>query len=146
MPKAIAVALPDRDEAGTSSKFSEPPEPLLPSQYFGLIRGCRQFTPEQRLMVAVLESAVYDFQRYHMALHRRGKRLFHEAQAWLTSGDETGLFSCVALCQSVGIDPEYLRKGLAAWLLWEAKRRQGRRGGAPRKCGGPPPQSEGRGR
>src|SRR5262245_15159842 len=146
MPKAIAVALQYRDEEGTSSKFSGPPDLLLPSQYFGVIRGCGQLTPEQQLMVAVLESAVHDFQRYHWATQRRGQRLFREAQEWLTSGDQTGIFSCGAICHAVGIDSEYLRKGLAAWLLWEAKRRQGRSGGAPGKCGGPPPRSEGRGR
>src|SRR5215470_6694558 len=115
MPKASAGALQDRDEEGTSAKFSEPPDLLLPSQYFGVIRGCGQLTPEQKLMVAVLESAVHDFQRYHVATRRRGKRLFREAQEWLTSREETGIFSCVAICQAVGIDPDYLRKGLSAW-------------------------------
>jgi len=124
MPKASAGALQDRDEEGTSAKFSEPPDLLLPSQYFGVIRGCGQLTPEQKLMVAVLESAVHDFQRYHVATRWRGQRLFREAQEWLTSREETGIFSCVAICQAVGIDPDYLRKGLSAWP--PGKRRGGK--------------------
>jgi len=115
MPKDSAVALKYRDEKGTSSKFSEPPGLILPSQYFGVIRGCGQLTPEQKLMLAVLESAVHDFQRYHLATRRREKRIFREAQEWLTSWEETGIFSCVAICQAVGIDPDYLRQGLSAW-------------------------------
>jgi hypothetical protein len=76
MPKAIAGALQDRDEEGTSGKFSEPPGLILPSQYFGVIRGCGQLTPEQKLMLAVLESAVHDFQRYHWATRGRGSGFF----------------------------------------------------------------------
>jgi hypothetical protein len=47
MPKASAVALQYRDEAGTSSTFSEPSDPLLPPQYFGVRQGCGQLTAEQ---------------------------------------------------------------------------------------------------
>jgi hypothetical protein len=116
MPKDIAVALKYRDEKGTSSKFSEPPGIILPSQYFGVIRGCRHLTPEQKLMLAVLESAVHDFQRYRLATGRRGKRIFREAYEWLTSREETGIFSFVVICHALDIDPDYISKGLSAWL------------------------------
>lgn len=66
-------------------------------------------------MLAVLENAVHDFQHYRLATGRGGKRLFCEAQKWLVSPEETYIFSCVAICQAVGIDPDYLRKGLLAW-------------------------------
>ena len=116
MPKDIAVAVKYRDKEGTSSKFSEPPDIILPSQYFGVIRGCGHLTPEKKLMLAVLESAVHDFQRYHLATGRRGTRLFREAHEWLTSREETGIFSCVAICHALDIDPDYISKGLSAWL------------------------------
>jgi hypothetical protein len=112
MPKDIAVALKYRDAKGTSSKFPEPPDIILPSQYFGVIRGCGQLTPEQKLMLAVLESAVHDFQRYRLATGRRGKRIFREAHEWFTSREETGIFSFVVICHAVGIDPDYIRTGL----------------------------------
>jgi len=112
MPKAIAVALKYRDAEGTASRFSEPPDIILPSQYFGVIRGCGQLTPEQKLMLAVLESAVHDFQRYRLATGRRGKRIFREAYEWLTSREETVIFSFVVICHAVGIDPDYIRTGL----------------------------------
>jgi len=112
MPKDIAVVLKYRDEKGTSSKFSEPPDIILPSQYFGVIRGCGQLTPEQKLMLAVLESAVHDFQRYRLATGRRGKRIFREAHEWLTSREETGIFSFVVICHALGIDLDYIRTGL----------------------------------
>lgn len=124
MPQNIAVALKYRHEKETSPKFSEPPGALLPSQYFGVMRGCEHLTPTEKLMLAVLESAVHDFQQYHLATERRGKRLFREAQEWLTSQEETEIFSCVAICHAVGIDPDYLRKGL---LAWSPEKRSGRK-------------------
>jgi len=116
MPKDIAVALKYRDEKGRSSKFSEPPGIILPSQYFDVIRGCGQLTPEKKLMLAVLESAVHDFQRYRLASGRRGKRIFREAHEWLTSREETGIFSFVVICHALDVDPDYISKGLSAWL------------------------------
>src|SRR5262245_40022119 len=115
MPKASAGALKFRDKEGTPSKFSEPPDLILPSQYFGVIRDCGQLTPEQKLMLAVLESAVHDFQRCHWATRGRGKRLFREAQEWLTAREETGSFSCVAICQAVGNGSAYHCQVLSAW-------------------------------
>ncbi len=45
---------------------------------------------EQRLMQAVLESAVEDFQKYVLARRPRGKRLFQEAEEWLLANDGEG--------------------------------------------------------
>jgi hypothetical protein len=114
MAQDTAVALKDRGQKGTPPKFFEAPDSLLPSQYFGLMQGGRRLTPTEKLMLAVLESAVHDFQRYRLATQRRGKRLFREVHEWLTSRDETALFSYVAICHAVRIDPDYLRKRLFA--------------------------------
>ena len=112
MPKNLSVAVQYRDEKETSSKFSEPPGIILSSQYFGVIGGCGHLTPEKKLMLAVLESAVHDFQWYRLAKGRRAKRLFREAQEWLASQEETGMFSFVGICHAVGVDPGYIRKRL----------------------------------
>jgi hypothetical protein len=48
---------------------------------------------EERLMLAVLESAVEDFQKYVLARHARGKKLFQEAEEWLLDKDSDVLFS-----------------------------------------------------
>ena len=114
MRRDIAVIVKDRHEKRATLKFSEPPDTILPSQYFDVIRGCRPLTSTEKLMLAVLESAVHDFQRYRWATQRREKRLFREAHEWLTSREETELFSCVVICHVVGIDPGYFHKGLVA--------------------------------
>jgi len=112
MPKNLSAVVQYRDEKGTSSKFSEPPDIILPSQYFGAVERRGYLSPEKKLMLAVLESVVHDFQRYRLASGRRGKRLFREAQEWLTSQEETGMFSFVGICHALGMDPDYIRKGL----------------------------------
>jgi hypothetical protein len=112
MPKNLSVAVQYRDERGTSSKFSEPPDIILPSQYFGVVERRGYLTPEKKLMLAVLESVVHDFQRYRLASGRRGKPLFREAQEWLASQEENGIFSFVGICYALGIDSDYVRKGL----------------------------------
>src|SRR5262245_20393403 len=93
-----AVTLKYRHEKGTSLTFSEPPDLILPSQYFGVMRGYEQLTPTERLMLAVLESAVHDFQQYRLSTQKREKRLYREAHEWLSSQEETEIFSCVAIC------------------------------------------------
>jgi hypothetical protein len=111
MPKDISVALPYQNEESISSHLFEP-DVILPSQYFDMVQGRGSLTPEKKLMLAVLESAVHDFQRYRLAKGIRGRRLFREAQEWLTSREGTGVFSFAVICQALGIDPDYIRKGL----------------------------------
>jgi hypothetical protein len=112
MPKNLSVAVQYRDEEGTSASLGDPPDIILPSQYFGVVQRREYLTPEKKLMLAVLENVVHDFQRYRLASGRRGKRLFREAQEWLTSQEETGIFSFVVICHALGIDPDYIRTGL----------------------------------
>jgi len=112
MPKNLSVAAQYQDEEGTSALLGDPPDIILLSQYFGVVERREHVTPEKKLMLAVLENGVHDFQRYRLASGRRGKRLFREAQEWLTSQEETGMFSFVGICHAVGIDPDYIRKGL----------------------------------
>ncbi len=80
-----AVTLKYRHDKGPSPKFSEPPDTILPSQYFGVMRDYGHLTPTERHMLAVLENAVHDFRQYRLSTQRRGKRLFREAREWRKS-------------------------------------------------------------
>jgi hypothetical protein len=96
------------------------PSMILPSQFFGTVR--RQAPAklgECQLLIAVLEDAVHCFQRYVLAKDRQGQRLFREAEAWMMSekhepGEEPTL-SFEYVCDTVGVDPLYLRGGLQRW-------------------------------
>ena len=85
---------------------------VLPGQ-FGARRSVLQ--AEQRLALAVLEDAVSCVQRFARARTSQDRRLLVEAEAWLFSDEDTGPFSCVNVCASLGLDVAYLRRGLLAW-------------------------------
>ena len=69
--------------------------------------------PEMRLMLAVLEEAVATFQHQLGADSRRGRRLFREADEWFRSADTSWTFAFESVCDVLGLDPEYVRRGLA---------------------------------
>ena len=70
---------------------------------------------EERLMLAVLESAVEDFQTYVLARHPSGKKLFQQAEAWFLEKDSDALFSFGNVCETLGLHPDYIWKGLMVW-------------------------------
>jgi hypothetical protein len=70
---------------------------------------------EERLMLAVLESAVEDFQKYVLARNPRGKKLFQEAEEWFLEKDSDQLFSFESICETLQLHPDYIRQGLMVW-------------------------------
>jgi hypothetical protein len=76
---------------------------------------------EERLMLAVLESAVEDFQKYVLARNLRGKKLFQQAEEWFLEKNSDELFSFENICETLQLHPDYIRPGLMVWK--EAKLR-----------------------
>ena len=70
---------------------------------------------EERLMLAVLESAVEDFQKYVLARNPSGKKLFREAEEWFLDKDSDALLSFGSVCDTLGLHPDPIRKGLMVW-------------------------------
>lgn len=70
---------------------------------------------EKRLMLAMLENATEDFQKYVLATDRRGKELFAAAEQWILETDSPSFFSFVTICEHLELDPGYLRQGLMRW-------------------------------
>jgi hypothetical protein len=66
-------------------------------------------------MLAVLESAVEDFQKYALARHPSGKKLFQQAEEWFLEKDSDELFSFSNICETLQLHPDYIRQGLMAW-------------------------------
>src|SRR3954466_16345377 len=110
-------------ESTAAVKIEEPrsasnglePETILPAQYFDRIQIDASLQPEKRLMLAVLEDGVGTFQKYAGVTGRRARRLFAEAEEWFASDDTAWPFTFVSICQSLGLEPEYLRRGLRKW-------------------------------
>jgi len=86
---------------------------------------------EEKLMLAVLASAIQHFQKYVLSKNEGGKRLFQEAEEWFLERDSDGLFSFEYICETLRLDPDYIRQGLMSWKEARCKEHsiQGRRGG-----------------
>jgi hypothetical protein len=92
------------------------PDILTPGQYY---EGAHRDDPEteaiKRLMFAVLADAVRCFQTYCRAQNRSGRRMFYEAKGWIWDRNSEGPFTFEAICETLEIEPERLRRGLREW-------------------------------
>ena len=95
------------------------PESILPAQLHESHRGGARIQPEKRLQVAVLADAVLTFHRWAGSEGARARRLFLEVEAWFDSNDPDGPFSFVPICESLQLDPGYIRRGLRQWAHLE---------------------------
>jgi hypothetical protein len=70
---------------------------------------------EERLMLAVLENAVEYFQKYVLARKPSGKQLFRDAEEWFLDKENEALYSFENICDTLGLHPDPIRKGLLVW-------------------------------
>ncbi|HEX9788772.1 MAG TPA: hypothetical protein VGB09_12130 [Candidatus Binatia bacterium] len=70
---------------------------------------------EERLMLAVLENATEDFQKYALATHRKGIELFQAAEAWILETGSPSFYSFENICEHLQLDAGYMRAGFMRW-------------------------------
>jgi hypothetical protein len=70
---------------------------------------------EKKLMLAILESATEDFQKYVLANHKRGKELFQDAEEWILATEDHSFFSFENICEYLKLNPGYMRQGFMRW-------------------------------
>lgn len=76
---------------------------------------------EEGLMLAILEDAVACFRKYAHARTEREKALFRDAEQWILEEESDWIFSFKNICETLRIDPSYLRQGLIQWKEQELK-------------------------
>ena len=76
---------------------------------------------EEKLMLAVLASAIEHFQKHVLSKDEKGRKLFQEAEEWFLEKDRDQLFSFEYICETLGLHPDYLRQGLLSWKEAERK-------------------------
>ena len=91
------------------------PDTLLPEQYLDTFRRKLHLEPEKKLMLAVVEDAIACYQKYVLARDSKGKSLFREAEEWVEDRAGEGIFAFNNICESLGLNPDYLRRGLSEW-------------------------------
>jgi hypothetical protein len=101
------VAIEDDREGALS------PELMLPSQFAELSRSEASRPPELRLMLAILEDAIRVYQKTMHRKDQRSERLFHETAEWFNADDLSWPFSFAMICETLGLDPGYVRSGFA---------------------------------
>src|SRR5262249_24768552 len=104
-----------RSRDASSRGLELEPATVRPAPLIGGPPPDASIVPEKRLLLAVLEEAVVTFQRYVTDSGRRGRRLFREAEEWVGSDEGDWPCSFHNICDSLGLDPAYLRQGLRRW-------------------------------
>jgi len=93
------------------------PDTLLPAQYLETITRNNNLDPEKMLMWAVLEDGVICFQKCVSTKDEKEKKLLSEEEEWVLM-EQTGdwLFSFDNICETLGLNPGYIRGGLQRHL------------------------------
>jgi hypothetical protein len=100
----------------TQDLLASEPDVLLSEQFYATIRKSHHVNPERRLMAAVLEDAVACLTVDPRACSRRRARDFIEARAWVNGAEDNDwVFSFTMVCELLGLDPSFVRKGLNRW-------------------------------
>lgn len=100
------------------------PDTLAPQQFYATTKSARLPDPERNLMAAMLEDAVSCLSQDPLCCTRQQRRAFEQAKEWITATDDpTWIFSFENVCETLGLDPGYLRRGLTRWIETHQLRR-----------------------
>ena len=103
------------------------PDILAPHQYLTNYRRLNPVEPEKALMFAVLAEAVDTYQRFAFCKSSRGQAIFREGEDWFWDDEPDSLFSFLSICEVFGLDPGFLRRGLAQWTASQKRNRSPRK-------------------
>ena len=67
------------------------------------------------LVQAILREAIRTYQKYAVKKGTRATRLFRDVTEWFSSDDRHWFFSFVNVCDTLGLEPTYIRTGLKLW-------------------------------
>ena len=95
----------------TRNLFGQP-DVIAIHEYLHVYRSSNAYTPEIRLIAAMLKDAIDCYLKHESDKTRRGKRIFSEAAHWIFNQQEDGLFSFENVCEILKIDPDYIRRVL----------------------------------
>jgi hypothetical protein len=93
------------------------PDTIAQAEYYDGFKRKSPLEPERELVLAMLEDAVLCFQKYLRSTKEKEWRLFTDAEDWLFGDDREWPLSFLNVCDLLGLEPGYLRKGLSQWKL-----------------------------
>ena len=80
--------------------------------YLDTFRRSQHLEPEKLLIAAILEDAVQEYRKYIRAHDADGKKRFREVEEWIMRGGNDWIFSFDSVCDLLGLDPDYVRRGV----------------------------------
>jgi hypothetical protein len=84
----------------------------LRDQYFATFRRSEHLEPEMALLMAILEDAIHCYRKYRAARDRAGRERFRETEQWIMEEGDDWLFSFENVCEALGLDPQFIRRGV----------------------------------
>jgi hypothetical protein len=90
------------------------PTIIVPAQFFDGTPARHVPAGIRRLMVAILEDAMYVVNKHRHAVTRDKRRLYFRARRWFESEDRTWVFSFLRITEALGIEPELVKRSLRA--------------------------------
>ena len=98
------------EEEKSASLFQ--PDILVSGEYFGTLRRKTFLQPEKKLMLAILEDAINCLKDNSSAQTGKHTRIFREAEQWVLGVGDDWLFGFESICETLELNPEYMRNGL----------------------------------
>lgn len=84
----------------------------MTQQYLDTFRRSEHLQPERALIAAILEDAIHNYRKYSEARDRESRERFHEAEEWIMHSGNDWIFSFDNVCELLGLDPAYVRRGV----------------------------------
>lgn len=106
---------------------------LAAGQFMDTCKRTFDGEPEKMLLLAVLQDAIHCFRRYGAARDRASLARFCEVQRWIMVPNSDWIFSFANICETLGLDPQYVRRGLLQWHGHQVSRKKATKGDGLRR-------------
>jgi hypothetical protein len=91
------------------------PDTIAAPEYFESLDRRTSQDPSKKLMLAILEDGLKCFLANLSARGGKNKQLFVEAEQWIMAEGSDEIFSFGSICEVLGLNPQYVRRGLVRY-------------------------------
>ncbi len=81
-------------------------------RFFDTFRRAEYLEPEKVLLLAVLEDAIHCYRKFAYVRDRAGSAQFSDVERWIMGGGREWIFAFETVCELLGLDPDYVRRGV----------------------------------
>jgi hypothetical protein len=88
---------------------------LAAAHYLTVYGKTKLIEPEKRLMLAVLTDAIETYQDYILRRKVVTRVQYEQVERWILERNREWPFSFENICDTFGLNPQYVRRGLECW-------------------------------